>query len=160
MNIGGLNRAEVLAALYNRAKPQGMGFLHYNPELMTTEQAQGILDGGHTSFDYLSGRVMKIDLSGDEVDTRLYNRDNGENAAENATAELTRTGDPNSPAISEAHRTHTLTSAGVTKANLDEETTFEDEGGVHIMHLGLSDVADHLRPRVDRVIDSEEHEPS
>ena len=156
MNIEGLNRAEVLAALYNRSKPQGMGFMHYNPEPMTTEQAQAILDGGQTYFDYLSGRVMKIDLSGDEVGTWGYNRDNGENAAEKAIAELTSTGDVNSPAVQEAHKTHTLASAGVTKANLGEETT--TEGGV--IRLGLSDMAERLQPKVDSVIDSEEHEPS
>lgn len=160
MNIEGLNKAEVLAVLYNRSKPAGMGFMHYNPEPMTTEQAQEILDSGATSFDYLSGRVMKINLSGDEVDTWGFNRDNGEDAAENAIAELTSTGDVNSAAVQEAHKTHTRAAAGVTKASLDEETTFESEGGVAHVKLGLSDMAEHLGPKVDRVIDSEEREPS
>lgn len=29
-----------------------------------------------TYFDYLNGRVMKVDLSGDSFDERLYDRDN------------------------------------------------------------------------------------
>ena len=33
-------------------------------------------------FDYLEGRVMKIDLSGDTVDPRGYDRDNGQGAVQ------------------------------------------------------------------------------
>lgn len=36
----------------------------------------------HVCLDYLAGRVMKISLKEDEVDTFLYNRDNGKDAAE------------------------------------------------------------------------------
>jgi hypothetical protein len=88
MDISKLNKAEVLAALYNAALPQGMGFLHYTPEPMTTAEAQTILNTGETYFDYLKGRVMKVDLSKDELRTALYNRDNGPDAAENALAHL------------------------------------------------------------------------
>ena len=35
-------------------------------------------------FDYLYGRVLKVWIKGDELDSRLYNRDNGEGAAERA----------------------------------------------------------------------------
>lgn len=84
MDITGLNKAKVLAALYNASKPQGRGFLQYEETAMTEEQAQQILDNGQLRFDYIRGRVMKIDLAQDEVDTRLYNRDNGPNAAESA----------------------------------------------------------------------------
>lgn len=82
MNIAGLDKAEVLAALYNGSRQQGMGFLHKRGgEEMTVEQAQVELKN-ETYFDYLYGRVMKIDLCGDEVNTGLYNRDNGQGAAE------------------------------------------------------------------------------
>lgn len=50
---------------------------------MTVEQAREELaknERGH--FDYLHGRVMKIDLRGDELETWLYDRDNGQGAAE------------------------------------------------------------------------------
>ena len=53
MNIQGLDKAAVLAALYNRARPQGMGFLHYDPKPMTVEEAQKIIWGGDGYFDYL-----------------------------------------------------------------------------------------------------------
>ncbi|MDD4476620.1 MAG: hypothetical protein PHY40_00480 [Patescibacteria group bacterium] len=83
-----MNKAKVLAALYNNSKPQGMGFLHFDAQPMTEEEAQALLDSGQTYFDYLKGRVMKIDLSGDELETWLYNRDNGENAAETVLENL------------------------------------------------------------------------
>lgn len=98
VNIEGLDRAELLAALYNSAKPLGMGLLHFVPGDMPIEEAQSILDGvaGERSvwmnvggshgqwlyFDYLKGRVIKCDLGEDEMRTDLYNRDNGRGAAE------------------------------------------------------------------------------
>jgi hypothetical protein len=88
MDISKLNKAQVLATLYNNSRPLGLGFLHSTPEPITTEQAQAFLDSGQTYFDYLNGRVMKIDLSNNELRTALYNRDNGMNAAENALKPL------------------------------------------------------------------------
>lgn len=83
------DKAEVLAALYNYSKSQGMGFLHLKPEDMSKETAQKLLeDYPQKHFDYLSGRIMKVDLSGDELDPRLYDRDNGEGAAERAIATI------------------------------------------------------------------------
>ncbi len=89
MDISKLDKAEVLAALYNRAGPLGMGRLQFTPEDMKTAEAQMLLDTGQTYFDYVRGRVMKVDLSGDELGTGFYNRDNGDNAAETALAALT-----------------------------------------------------------------------
>ncbi len=83
MNIKGLNKAEVLAALYNNARVHGMGFLQAKDGDMIKEEAQMWLDRTEDKyFDYLHGRVMKIRISGDEINTRLYNRDNGDGAAE------------------------------------------------------------------------------
>ena len=81
IDISKMNKAEVLAKLYNNSKPLGMGMLHYDPTPMATEEAEELLKG-QTYFDYLKGRVMKIDLSGDELGTAMYNRDNSEGAAE------------------------------------------------------------------------------
>ena len=93
MDISKLDKADVLAALYNNARAQGMGFMHYTPEDMTSTQAAGILaeinaDDGGLHFDYLKGRVMKVNLAGPDMSTALYNRDNGPDAAENALANL------------------------------------------------------------------------
>lgn len=87
MDISKYDKVDILRVLYDNAKPQGMGFLHYHPGNMTFAEAHILLKNG-TYFDYLSGRVMKVDLSGNELDTRLYNRDNGSDAAEKAIASL------------------------------------------------------------------------
>ena len=85
INIKEMNKADVLAKLYNASHQQGFGFLDPDGQnSMTTKQAQDILDSGQTYFDYLRGRVMKIDLSQEELDPRLYDRDNGAGAAETA----------------------------------------------------------------------------
>lgn len=81
LNITGVDKAEILRVLYNHSKPLGMGMLQYIPGDLSTEDSQ-ILIKRQKSFDYLQGRVMKIDLSGDTLRTGLYNRDNGDNAAE------------------------------------------------------------------------------
>ena len=88
MNIQGKDKAVILAALYNRARPQGMGLLHYDPQSMTVDEARAILQAGNTYFDYLKGRVMKVDLATDDLQTALYNRDNGVDAAELALANI------------------------------------------------------------------------
>lgn len=89
IDISKLDKAEVLAALYNNSKQQGMGF--FNPRgqhpLSKTEAAE--LLKTTTYFDYLAGRVMKIDLSKDTLDPWLYDRDNGPGAAQRALASLT-----------------------------------------------------------------------
>lgn len=90
MNIEGLNKAEVLVALYNKAHVQGLGMLHAIPGDMPIEEANALLESGQTYFDYVHGRVMKIDLSSNEVNTHLYNRDNGPEAAEAAIEHLRR----------------------------------------------------------------------
>lgn len=85
MDISKYNKAEVLAALYNNSKPQGFGFMQSSPLDMTKSEAEELLSQS-TYFDYLQGRVMKICLEPDttELDTRLYNQDNGHKAAERA----------------------------------------------------------------------------
>lgn len=82
VDIKGLNKAEVLAALYNNSKPLGLGFLHFDPMDMTVAEAEEILNQT-TYFDYLKGRVMKVDLSSDDsFEEWLYDRDNGKGAAQ------------------------------------------------------------------------------
>lgn len=94
IKIAGLNKATVLSRLYNASKQQGLGFC--NPrgsEPMTPSQAEALLAdrraaGASLYFDYLNGRVMKISLDDDEMDVRLYDRDNGVGAAERALSVL------------------------------------------------------------------------
>lgn len=87
IDLKGVDKAEVLAKLYNRSKPQGLGFLHYTPADMTVEQARELLSKS-TYFDYLQGRVMKVAMGKDVLDTGLYDRDNGPKAAYTAIKSL------------------------------------------------------------------------
>ena len=81
INIKGLDKAEELKELYNNSKVQGLGFLQATSMDMTTEEAKELLEQ-QTYFDYLRGKIMKIDLSLDEeFEERLYDRDNGEGSA-------------------------------------------------------------------------------
>lgn len=81
IDITGLDKADVLAALYNAARTQGIGLLHYRPGDMTSEEARQRLEIS-TSVDYLRGRVLKVNLSGDSLCPFAYDRDNGQGAAE------------------------------------------------------------------------------
>jgi hypothetical protein len=87
MRVNDTNRALVLAALYNASRPQGLGWIPYAPKDMTEEEAQGFLKDCDY-FDYLKGRVMKIYMgkpgTAIELDFRLYDRDNGQGAGEQA----------------------------------------------------------------------------
>lgn len=47
IDITGLTKAHVLAALYNNSRPQGLGFLHFTPDKMTIDEAQRLLEGGN-----------------------------------------------------------------------------------------------------------------
>jgi len=80
INLKGIDKAVILAKLYNNSKVQGMGFLQAQSGDMTTEQARDLLKES-TYFDYLHGKIMKVDLSGDSFDPWLYDRDNGKGSA-------------------------------------------------------------------------------
>jgi hypothetical protein len=82
VSISGLDKATVLAALYNASQPLGMGFLDPRSGMaMTNNQAAAVLaDTPDAYFDYLHGRVMKVDLSGGDVNPFGYDRDNGDGA--------------------------------------------------------------------------------
>jgi len=82
VNIEGLNKADVLATLYNNSKILGMGFLQSRDGIMTRDDAAALLKE-HGCFDYLYGKVMKLDLLSDiEFDEWGYDRDNGEGKAQ------------------------------------------------------------------------------
>lgn len=103
IDITGYSKAAVLAALYNASHPLGMGFMHFDPEPMTEADAEAVIADGddHAAalaaigahrpslyFDYVKGRVMKVDIAGDTLDPRLYDRDNGDGAAARAIAAI------------------------------------------------------------------------
>ena len=84
IDIGSLDKAQVLVALYNASKQRGLGFLDARGrDPLTVGEARRLLEETEY-FDYLQGRVMKVDLSGKYLDTWGYDRDNGPGAAERA----------------------------------------------------------------------------
>jgi hypothetical protein len=96
IDIKGIDKAELLAALYNHSRQMGMGFLQARDGDMTVDQARKEIETGddssrmfgkngagnqHLYFDYLRGRPLKSDLSGDTFRPWGYDRDNGQGAA-------------------------------------------------------------------------------
>lgn len=105
VNIAGLDKAAVLAALHNGTRALGMGVLHDIGRDLTVEEARFCIEergddvkamfgdvAGRSNdgiyFDYLLGRPLKVDIGGDEFDPSLYDRDAGEGAAERAIAAI------------------------------------------------------------------------
>lgn len=81
INIEGLDKAEVLKALYDASHHQGFGVLQMKPSDLTVEEARTILDND-TYVDYCYGKNIKVDFSSDkEIDQRFYDRDCGDGAA-------------------------------------------------------------------------------
>jgi len=154
VHIGDLNKADVLAALYNAAQPQGMGFMQYDPTPMTHNEAQAILNSGQTYFDYLKGRVMKVNLEGEEFDPWGFNRDNGTMAAETVIARLRNDGDANPAETQEDHKARVKATASQAFDSMGRSSHMSNVGGIPTMELGLADVAEELGPKVAAALDS------
>lgn len=86
ISIAGLNKALLLAALFNGAKCPGKksSVLH----IMTAKEANGILAREGMSFGCLRGRELQISLDGDMLDISRYEAVNGKGSAINAIDEL------------------------------------------------------------------------
>jgi len=83
------SKAEALCALYYRSKYQGISFLGASDKEFNVTDAEKLLES-QTYFDYLYGKVMKVDLSKDgEFDPGGYDRDNGRGAAQAAISAAT-----------------------------------------------------------------------
>lgn len=81
IQIGNLSKASILASLYNASSPIGVGFVGAinGPVTMDDVSARDYINqrGGNLKFDYVYGRPIKVDLTGDSFDPRLYDRRNG-----------------------------------------------------------------------------------
>lgn len=155
ISIAGLDKAAVLAALYNRSRPQGMGFLQYDPEPMTVEGARTILNAreGSCYFDYLNGRVMKVDLSSDEFDPWGFDRDNGSGAAQEVIDTLRATGQLLTEKSQQAQKQKTHEAANIAKGAMQRSSSVQVEDGVATFRMGLSDMTDILSPIVDDILE-------
>lgn len=82
IDITGIDKATLVAELFNNSKPQGLGFFASGSKSpMTKVHAQQYLDRGQTYFDYLEGRVMKVNVSENTLNPAMYDRDNGAGSA-------------------------------------------------------------------------------
>lgn len=96
VNVQGVDKAELLAALRNHSRPMGMGFLQDTGRSLTVDEARALIEQAQRGkrsddhgrmfglksrdelyFDYLHGRPLKVDIAGDEIDAWGYDRDNG-----------------------------------------------------------------------------------
>jgi len=92
IDISGLDKCEVLFALYEATSPLGLGFLQARGDV-TVEDVRVLVsawsdDGRFPYIDYLWGRPLKVDLSGDAFDGRLFDRDAGAGEARAAVERL------------------------------------------------------------------------
>ena len=89
ISIKGLDKAKVLHALWHASHAQGLSFLGLPQGDFTLGMAETeVKNNPHLYFDYVSGHIIKCDLSGDEFDDRLFDRDCGEGAAARAIQAL------------------------------------------------------------------------
>lgn len=154
IDISTLDKASVLAALYNASRPLGMGFMQFDPKPMQPAEAAELLKQS-TYFDYLKGRVMKLDFNGNALRVDLYDRDNGDGAAQRAIEAMQKSKDVNSPKIAEAHKDGTRTAAASARTSLGKQTTLTTKSGMPVIELGLADVAKELGPKINQAIDHE-----
>lgn len=94
-----VDAAALLAALYNRAKPAGLGAFQdfaRRGQLMTRAEALKLIEEGRPGyfghgfeFDYVFGRPLKVRAERDRklYGARLYDRDQGQGAFKAALAE-------------------------------------------------------------------------
>ncbi len=154
VDIRGLDKAAVLAALYNAARPQGMGFLAYKKKPMTTEEAKALLEK-YSYFDYLEGRVMKIAIEGGELEERLYDRDNGNGACQLVIGYLQQTGQVSGGTIETIHESGVRAAAELAKEGMQESSGPSSYQGISTFKLGLADVKDKLEPAVNTALKDE-----
>jgi len=71
-DISGLDKVEVFKNLYANAKPLGLGMLHFVSGPISNEEANYLVKDRPSHelyFDYVKGRVMKVNLAGDSFDS-------------------------------------------------------------------------------------------
>lgn len=90
LDISGIDKAELLAALHNNTRALGMGRIHDLKRDLTVEEGRNILRSkeeqlsklhnftGEMHFDYLQGRPLKVTFKDATLrGVELYDRDAG-----------------------------------------------------------------------------------
>ncbi len=94
ISIAGLDKVPVLRALYNAAIPTVLTMPNA-PILLTAEEAKAhiAINDGH--IDFVRGRLIGVDLSGDDIDPILYDKYNDlPGSADSVINALRAIGDP------------------------------------------------------------------
>ena len=92
IDITNLPKHRVLQALFNASRQRGIGLLDRSGVApLSTEDAKEIVSSS-LDFDYVRGRVFKVNISGDCFDPWLFDRNNGQGAAERAISALREEG--------------------------------------------------------------------
>jgi hypothetical protein len=119
IDITGLEPAGVVAALYNHARPVGLGTeAEGSDTYLGVGEVRRLLDEvptvsvrqvppsdlpyadifGTLFINYLQGRPLHVTITGSELDTGRYDRDHGAGAAERIVNHLKQTGGTTTPA--------------------------------------------------------------
>lgn len=82
IDIKGIEKGVLLHQLWRFSQAQGISYLGLPIKPVNEDTFREIIkmyqdEGRDLYFDYLMGKVMKIDISADEMDPWLYDRDNG-----------------------------------------------------------------------------------
>lgn len=90
IDVSGIDKGDLLAALHNNTKPLGLGRLHdlkrdITGEEVRKEMGEYLVDGRH--IDYYHGRPIKI-FFGDAIDPAMYDRDAGTGAFQRVVDKL------------------------------------------------------------------------
>jgi hypothetical protein len=85
MDISGLDKGDVLSALYNHARVVNR---HADIGILFPAKARIVRSDRPGLISRLYGRNLMVDLSGDELDTAAYNRHNGPCSAESALIDV------------------------------------------------------------------------
>lgn len=103
IQLGELEKASVLAALYNAAKPSIKELSSYDSTPMTYQEARAI-SFQQDRFDYIKGRIVLVIFVNSTFNSKLYDKNNGNNAAGKIIESLQKTGDVNNPTIVGIHK--------------------------------------------------------
>ena len=96
---------------------------------------------------------MKLDLKNDEeFDSRNFDKDNGQGAAQSVINELRNTKNINSPIVSLEHNANTFQAALDVDKNINVKTEIKTKENFVSVKLGLSDMKDYLKPKIDKVL--------
>lgn len=80
IDVSDIPKARLLQELYaNAATPGFWGAIERVP--MTDQTAEELTQEDRQYFDYLHGRVLKVEINGRVLNSALYDRDNGNGSA-------------------------------------------------------------------------------